>query len=63
MVVFKNKMCEVNNCSKAIILFNDFNKIKEDNQNWKNLLYTYDDVHLKLFGNSLVAEKIINEIN
>jgi len=56
-------MCEVNNCSKAIILFNDFNKIKKDNQNWKNLLYTYDDVHLKLFGNSLVAEKIINEIN
>lgn len=60
---FNNKICEENYCSKVINLFNDFKRIKTTKKNWKNLIYIDDDVHLKFFANSLIANKIINEIN
>tara|TARA_B110000967_G_C18862057_1_gene550556 strand:+ start:75 stop:1193 length:1119 start_codon:yes stop_codon:yes gene_type:complete len=60
---FNNDICEKNYCSKVINLFNDFKKIKDYNNNWKSLLYIDNDVHLKKLGNSLVASKIIKEIN
>ena len=58
---FNNDLCKKNNCSKVINLFKDFEKIKINNKDWKNLIYIDDDVHLKKFGNTLIANKIIRE--
>jgi hypothetical protein len=59
---FAANLCSKNNCKKLINLFEDFNYIKENNQNWKNLIYIDDDVHLKKFGNEIIASKIIKEL-
>ena len=59
---FNYDLCKKNNCTKVINLFSDFEKIKTDNKNWKNLIYIDDDVHFKTFGKNLIANNIINEI-
>ena len=61
---FNINLCKKNNsCFKVINLFKDFDKIKNKNKNWKNLIYIDDDVHFNKFGNNLVANKIIKELN
>ena len=59
---FAVNLCSKNNCKKLINFFEDFNYIKENNQNWKNLIYIDDDVHFKKFGNEIIASKIIKEL-
>ena len=59
---FAVNLCSQNNCKKLINFFEDFNYIKENNQNWKNLIYIDDDVHFKKFGNEIIASKIIKEL-
>ena len=59
---FAINLCSQNNCKKLINFFEDFNYIKENNQNWKNLIYIDDDVHFKKFGNEIIASKIIKEL-
>ena len=59
---FAFNLCSQNNCKKLINFFEDFNHIKENNQNWKNLIYIDDDVHFKKFGNEIIASKIIKEL-
>ncbi len=58
---YSKDMCSKSNCKKLINLFDDFREIKEKNENWVDLIYIKDDVHLTKFGNNLVADKIINE--
>ena len=60
---FAGNLCGKNNCKELINFFEDFNKIKEKNKNWKNLIYIDDDVHFKKFGNEIIASKIINKLN
>jgi hypothetical protein len=56
---FSSTLCKKNHCSGTINLFPDFEKIKDKKVNWKNIIYIKDDVHLKKFGNNLIAKKII----
>ena len=58
---FSEKLCNKSNCNKLLSLFDDFRAIKEKNENWVDLIYIKEDVHLTKFGNNLVAQKIINE--
>ncbi len=60
--VYSNKLCIKYECKKVISLFNEFENIKQNNINWKTLIYIDDDVHLKKFGNSILANKILNEV-
>jgi|TARA_B110000971_G_scaffold86811_1_gene89188 hypothetical protein len=60
---FNSNLCKKNKCSNVINLFDDFKKIKSENKNWKNLIYIDEDIHFNKFGNNLVANKIIREIN
>ena len=59
---YSNKLCIKYECKKVISLFNEFENIKQNNINWKTLIYIDDDVHLKKFGNSILANKILNEV-
>jgi len=58
---FSEDLCRKSNCFKLLSLFDDFREIKEKNENWQDLIYIKEDVHLTKFGNNLVAKKIINE--
>jgi len=60
---FNIGLCQKNNCSNVINLFDDFKRIKVKEKNWKNLIYIDEDIHFNKFGNNLVANKIIKEIN
>ena len=60
---FAFKLCSKNNCKKLINFFDDFDNVKKNNHNWKNLIYIDDDVHFKKFGNEIIALKIIKELN
>ena len=60
---FNMNLCKKNTCHSIINLFNDFKIIKNENKNWKNLIYIEQDIHFNKFGNNLVANKIIKEIN
>jgi len=60
---FNNNLCKKNKCAKVINLFDDFEKVMNNNNNWKKMLYIDDDVHFKDFGNNLIANKILIEIN
>ena len=60
---FSNDLCVKNGCNRVINLFNDFQKIQNMNDNWKDLIYIKDDVHLKKFGNQIIANKIIKTLN
>ena len=59
---YANKICNKHNCNKVINLFEDFEDIKKNNPNWKKLIYIDDDIHLKKYGNSILANKILNEV-
>ena len=59
---FANSLCAKNTCKELINFFEDFENIKENNQNWKNLIYIDDDVHFKKFGNEIVASKILKKL-
>ena len=59
---FANSLCSENRCKELINFFDDFENIKENNQNWKNLIYIDDDVHFKKFGNEIVASKILKKL-
>ena len=59
---YVNKICQKHNCKKVINLFKDFENIKKNNPNWKKLIYIDDDIHLKKYGNSILANKILNEV-
>ena len=59
---FSRKICKKHKCEKMISLYKDFNKIKNENIDWKQLIYIDDDIHMKKFGNSIVADKIIKNI-
>ena len=55
-------MCIKSNCHKLLNLFPDFKEIRKINENWVDLIYIKNDVHLTEFGNKLVAEKIFDEL-
>jgi len=59
---FSKELCLKNKCQKSISLFDDFKMIKKNNDNWKDLIYIKDDIHMKKFGNNIIANKIFNEI-
>ena len=59
---YTNKICKKHRCKKVINLFKDFEDIKKNNPNWKKLIYIDDDIHLKKYGNSILANKILNEV-
>ena len=59
---FANSLCIENRCKELINFFDDFETIKENNQNWKNLIYIDDDVHFKKFGNEIIASKILEKL-
>ena len=48
--------------SELINFFEDFENIKKNNKNWKNLIYIDDDVHFKKFGNEIIASKILEKL-
>lgn len=60
---YTKKLCLKYKCKKSISIFQDFKIIKNNHNNWKDMLYIKDDVHLKKFGNTIVADKIFNKIN
>ena len=59
---YSNRICKKNNCEKVISLFSDFDNIKKKNIDWKTLIYIDDDIHLKKYGNSILSNKILNEV-
>lgn len=60
---FAHDLCDKNNCKKLINLFDDFRSVKKRYKNWQDLIYINEDVHLKKFGNQIIADRIIKEIN
>jgi len=60
---FGYSLCKKNKCSGVVNLFKDFEEVRDNNEDWMSLIYIHDDVHFKKFGNNLIANKIINEIN
>ena len=59
---YTNEICKKHRCKKVLNLFKDFAVIKENNPNWKKLIYIDQDIHLKRYGNSILANKILSEI-
>ena len=39
---FADNLCAKNNCNELINLFEDFEYIRKNNQNWKNLIWKYN---------------------
>ena len=60
---FAHDLCDKNNCKKLINLFDDFRVVKKKYKNWRDLIYINEDVHLKRYGNQIIADRIIQEIN
>ena len=56
---FANNLCETVSCTKLINLFPDFRYIKESSNDWVDKLYIKQDLHLREFGQIIVAEKIL----
>ena len=56
---FANNLCEKVSCTKLINLFPDFRNIKESSNDWVDKLYIKQDLHLREFGQKIVAEKIL----
>jgi len=64
--IFLASVCEKHKCEKMINLFDKFNTIKDENNNWKQLIFIDDDIHLKKFGNLIIAneiQKVLKDIN
>ena len=59
---YTNEICKKHRCKKVLNLFKDFAVIKENNPNWKKLIYIDEDIHLKRYGNSILANKILSEV-
>ena len=59
---FSNSLCIKSECSNLINLFPDFEKIKNNNNNWLYKIYIDGDLHITHFGHKIIAEKIINEV-
>jgi len=59
---FAKNLCTKNRCKELINFFEDFENIKKNNKNWKNLIYIDDDVHFKKFGNEIIASKILEKL-
>ena len=59
---FSKRLCIKSNCHELLNLFPDFKEIRKTNENWVDLIYIKNDVHLTEFGNKLVAEKIFDEL-
>tara|TARA_B110000285_G_scaffold233156_1_gene306104 strand:+ start:1464 stop:2564 length:1101 start_codon:yes stop_codon:yes gene_type:complete len=59
---FSENICQKHRCKKVINLFKKFEYIKKENKNWKQLIYIDDDIHLKKFGNSIVANEITKSL-
>lgn len=60
-VEYSNELCSLSKCTKLINFFDDVEKIKNNNLDWKTKLYFYKDVHFNKIGNKLYAEKIFTE--
>ena len=56
---FANDLCMNVSCTKLINLFSDFRDIKENSRNWISKIYIKDDMHMREFGQKIVAEKIL----
>ena len=59
---FNYELCMTNDCSGMINLFEEFRVIMKENDNWQNQIYIKNDIHFTMFGNKLIAEKIIKVI-
>ena len=59
---FSNSLCIKSECSNLINLFPDFQKIKNNNNNWLYKIYIDGDLHITHFGHKIIAEKIINKV-
>ena len=60
-VKYSNQLCSLSKCTKLINFFDEVEKIKDNNLDWKRKLYFYKDVHFNEVGNKLYAEKIFTE--
>ena len=60
-VEYSNELCSLSKCTKLINFFDDVEKIKNNNLDWKTKLYFYKDVHFNKIGNQLYAKKIFTE--
>ena len=59
---FSKTICRKHECKKMFNLFEKFETIKTNNENWKKLIYIDDDIHLNKFGNLIAATEIIDSI-
>jgi len=55
---FNFDLCVKSRCDKLINLFPMFKEIKTEKDNWLEILYLNNDIHLTKQGNSFVAEEI-----
>ena len=60
-VDYSNDMCLKVNCKKLINTFDEFNKIKDSNNEWLQDLFILEDLHFNEFGNSVIAKEILKE--
>jgi hypothetical protein len=58
---FADKLCVITSCNKVINFFPIFSDIKDNNVNWLSDLYIDGDLHLSEMGQSIIANKIINQ--
>ena len=55
---YTKNLCKKSNCKNIINLFPKFEKIKKIDQNWLELIYLNNDIHLTKTGNNFVADEI-----
>lgn len=56
---FASNLCDKVGCTKLINLFPDFKNVKQTSNDWIRKLYFKNDMHIKEFGQKIIAKKIL----
>ena len=60
---YNENLCTEIRCTKLINLFPMFNKLKKNNENWKNMFFLKYDFHPNQLGSLLISEEILKVLN
>ena len=59
---FSSDLCSEISCNKVINFFPDFQRVKENNEDWLTKLYINGDLHITEYGHKIIATKILKEV-
>jgi hypothetical protein len=58
---FAEELCIKSKCKKLINVVDEFDKIKNTDQDWLNNLYIHGDLHTNKFGNEIISSVIMKD--